>query len=121
LLGEKVQEHNADVWLVNTGWTGGPYGVGHRMALQYTRAMIQAILEGSLSQIETCQEPCFGLHIPVRCPNVPGDVLEPRRTWADPSAYYTKARELAALFVKNFEKYANEVDPAIVAAGPPQR
>ncbi len=121
LLGEKIRKHNASVWLVNTGWTGGPFGVGHRMELRYTRAMIHAILDGSLVGIETVQEPFFGLYIPMSCPNVPDTILNPRATWGDPAAYDASARRLAAMFRSNFErKYAGEVDPAVVAAAPPE-
>ncbi|HEC23541.1 MAG TPA: phosphoenolpyruvate carboxykinase (ATP) [Chloroflexi bacterium] len=119
LLGEKLEKHEAQAWLVNTGWTGGPYGVGHRMELPYTRAMIHAILDGSLAQVETRQEPFFGLHIPLHCPGVPDEVLDPRQTWEDPEAYDAAARELAARFRENFAQYADEVDEAIIAAGPP--
>jgi phosphoenolpyruvate carboxykinase (ATP) len=119
LLGEKVEKHGADVWLVNTGWTGGPYGVGHRMDLQHTRAMVRAILDGSLAEVETRQEPHFGLHVPVTCCNVPSEVLDPRETWADKDAYDARAKELANRFRENFEQYADEVDEAVIAAGPP--
>lgn len=118
LLGEKVAKHNAAVWLVNTGWTGGPYGVGNRMALQHTRAMVHGILEGTLAEIETRREPHFGLHVPVACPGVPDGVLDPAQTWDDKDAYDTKAGELAALFAENFKQYAGEVDSAVLAAGP---
>lgn len=115
LLAEKVRKHNADVWLVNTGWTGGPYGVGSRMKLSYTRAMVNAILDGSLSDVETQQEPFFGLHIPTSCPNVPAEVLNPRETWADKDAYDEKARDLASRFSENFKKYADRVSPEVLA------
>jgi phosphoenolpyruvate carboxykinase (ATP) len=118
LLGEKVARHNAAVWLVNTGWTGGPYGVGNRMALQHTRAMVHGILEGTLAEVETRREPHFGLHVPVACPGVPDGVLDPAQTWDDKDAYDTKAGELAALFAENFKQYAGEVDSAVLAAGP---
>jgi phosphoenolpyruvate carboxykinase (ATP) len=118
LLGEKVARHNAAVWLVNTGWTGGPYGVGNRMALQHTRAMVHGILEGTLAEVETRREPHFGLHVPVACPGVPDGVLDPAQTWDDKDAYDTKAGELAALFAENFKQYAEEVDSAVLAAGP---
>jgi phosphoenolpyruvate carboxykinase (ATP) len=118
LLGEKIERRQVRCWLVNTGWTGGPYGVGSRMKLAYTRAMIHAILDGRLAQVETREEPFFGLHVPLHCPDVPDEVLDPRGTWADPDAYDAKARELAGLFVENFKKYAADVDPKIAAAGP---
>lgn len=120
MLGEKVAKHDAKVWLVNTGWTGGPYGVGSRMQLAHTRAMIHAILDGSLAEVETRQEPFFGLHVPVSCRNVPEELLDPRGTWQDPDAYDQKARELAELFRKNFEQFAGEVGEEVIVAGPPQ-
>ena len=118
LLGKRIEQYGADVWLVNTGWTGGPYGVGSRMKLAYTRAMIHAILDGRLAKVETREEPIFGLHIPLHCPDVPDEVLNPRDSWADQDAYDAKAREVAGLFVENFKKYADDVDPRIAAAGP---
>ena len=86
MLGEKISEHNANVFLVNTGWTGGEYGVGSRMKLSYTRAMIQAALEGELSNVETKKDDIFGLDIPLHVPGVPDDVLQPNQTWADQEA-----------------------------------
>ncbi|MEM9774711.1 MAG: phosphoenolpyruvate carboxykinase (ATP), partial [Chloroflexota bacterium] len=116
LLGEKIDKHDADVWLVNTGWTGGPYGVGERMSLKYTRAMINAILDGTLADEYYMQEPHFGLYIPTDCRNVPSELLDPRNTWVDKAAYDRTAQELVERFVQNFENY--DVDEAIVAAGP---
>ncbi len=118
LLGQKIKQHQVDVWLVNTGWTGGPYGVGSRMGLTHTRAMVHAVLDGKLSKVKTQIEPFFGLNVPVRIPGVPDDVLDLRGTWADKAAYDAKAKELASLFEANFKKYAADVDPAVVEAGP---
>ncbi len=118
LLGEKIVEHSANVWLVNTGWTGGPYGVGQRMHLPHTRDMVRAALDGSLDSTPTRSEPFFGLSIPEHCPDVPEKVLDPRGTWADPSAYDEQARKLVARFEANFEQYQGEVSEAIVHAGP---
>jgi phosphoenolpyruvate carboxykinase (ATP) len=118
LLGEKIRQHNASVWLVNTGWTGGPYGVGQRMELGHTRAIIRAILEGRLDGVETREDPNFGLHVPVSVPDVPGQLLDPRQTWSDPAAYDEAAAQLAARFVTNFERYAGEVSDAILAVQP---
>jgi phosphoenolpyruvate carboxykinase (ATP) len=118
LLGEKIAKHNAQVWLVNTGWTGGPYGIGHRIHLPYTRAMVRAALTGRLDDVPTRMDPYFGLSIPTQCPDVPADVLDPRRTWADPDAYDRQARMLVANFVKNFTQFAGDVSPEMVAAGP---
>ncbi|HKZ83415.1 MAG TPA: phosphoenolpyruvate carboxykinase [Anaerolineae bacterium] len=118
MLGEKIAKHKAQVWLVNTGWSGGPYGVGARMKISYTRAMVHAALNGSLDHVPTEADPIFGLHMPVECPGVPSEVLNPRRTWLDPNAYDQKARELASLFVQNFEQYADQAAPEVKAAGP---
>jgi phosphoenolpyruvate carboxykinase (ATP) len=118
MLGRKMQENKVNVWMVNTGWTGGPYGVGHRMKLKYTRAMVSAALEGKLDKVNFHQHEVFGTEIPMDCPGVPADVLDPRSTWDDPKAYDEKARYLASLFIKNFEKYASGVSPEILAAAP---
>lgn len=118
MLGQKMQQHHVNVWLVNTGWTGGPYGEGHRMKLSYTRAMITAALAGELDNVETTIDPIFGVAIPTAVPGVPSEVLVPRNTWADKAAYDGKAKYLAGLFVKNFEKYASGVSAEILAAAP---
>ncbi len=118
MLGDKMQENKVHVWLVNTGWTGGPYGTGHRMSLKYTRAMITAALEGNLDNVEYETHPVFGVAMPASCPGVPPEVLNPRNTWADKAAYDEKAKYLAGLFVKNFEKYADGVSAEILAAAP---
>ncbi|MGA9996971.1 MAG: phosphoenolpyruvate carboxykinase [Pyrinomonadaceae bacterium] len=118
LLGKKIEEHKAHCWLVNTGWSGGPYGEGQRMKISHTRAMIRAILNGSLAEIETRPDPIFGVGVPVSCPDVPSEVLAPRNTWADPAAYDTKARELAQRFNENFKKYADGVSEQVRAAAP---
>jgi phosphoenolpyruvate carboxykinase (ATP) len=119
LLGEKIDKHNVDVWLVNTGWTGGPYGVGHRMSLGHTRSMVRAILDGSLASVETRQEPFFGLQVPLACPGVPGHVLDARASWADGSEYDVKAAELAGRFITNMKQYEGMVPAEIISAGPP--
>ncbi|SFB18270.1 MULTISPECIES: phosphoenolpyruvate carboxykinase (ATP) [unclassified Bacillus (in: firmicutes)] len=107
MLGEKIDEHNAKVFLVNTGWTGGEYGVGSRMKLSYTRAMVQAALEGELNNVETVRDDIFGLNIPLHVPGVPDEVLQPSKTWNDAEAYEMKAKELASQFQENFKKFAN--------------
>jgi phosphoenolpyruvate carboxykinase (ATP) len=107
MLGEKIDEHNAKVFLVNTGWTGGEYGTGSRMKLAYTRAMVQAALEGELNNVETVKDEIFGLDIPSHVPGVPDDVLQPVKTWSDKKAYYAKANELAGKFRENFKKFSN--------------
>lgn len=118
MLGSKMQEHQVNVWMINTGWTGGPYGEGSRMKLKFTRAMITAALEGKLDNAEFETHPVFGVAMPKSCPDVPEEVLNPRNTWADKSAYDEKAKYLAGLFVKNFEKYADGVSAEILAAAP---
>src|SRR5690606_12923634 len=94
LLGEKLRQHQVNVWLVNTGWTGGPYGVGERMKLKYTRAMITAALEGDLAKVTFDTHPVFGVQMPQSCPNVPDEILSPRNTWSDKTAYDAKANQL---------------------------
>jgi phosphoenolpyruvate carboxykinase (ATP) len=118
LLGEKIAEHGVDCWLVNTGWTGGPYGVGKRMEIAHTRVMVNAILDGSLNEVETFTDPIFGLNIPVSCPGVPDEVLNPRNTWKRPEDYDKKARELAGLFIENFKEYENFVSKQVKNSGP---
>ena len=105
-----------DCWLVNTGWSGGAYGVGERMKIAHTRAMVRAALDGRLAGIETEADPFFGLHIPVACPGVPAEVLNPRNTWSDKSAYDSTARALAARFEKNFAQFAEAVTPEVMAS-----
>ncbi|MCP4164767.1 MAG: phosphoenolpyruvate carboxykinase [Chloroflexi bacterium] len=118
MLGEKIEKHGSDVWLVNTGWTGGPYGVGKRMEIAYTRAMITAALAGRLDNVETEPDPIFGVHVPVSVPDVPDYVLKPKNTWSDGEAYDVQANKLAGMFVENFKKFQDEVSDEVVAAGP---
>ncbi len=118
LLGDKISHHRVNVWLVNTGWTGGPYGVGQRMPIRETRALISAALDGSLADVETVVEPYFGLHIPVNCPGLSSEVLNPASTWADKDAYATQARRLAQMFVTNFANFAGQVPEAVRAVAP---
>jgi phosphoenolpyruvate carboxykinase (ATP) len=119
LLGKKLEEHpDAKVWLINTGWSGGAYGTGKRMSLKYTRAMITAALNGELDNVEYVPHNVFGVLKPQSCPNVPSEILNPRDTWEDKEAYDKKASELAALFVKNFEKYADQANEETLAAAP---
>jgi len=105
MLGEKLERHDARCWLVNTGWSGGEYGVGQRMNIHHTRAMVTAILDGSLDRTSFQPDPAFGLDVPTACPNVPPEVLQPRSTWSDPDQYDPKARELASLFADNFKEF----------------
>jgi len=118
MLGERIAKHGVVCWLVNTGWTGGPYGVGHRMSLKYTRAMIRAALSGQLDTLPTRREPVFGLEVPKHVPRVPDDVLDPRKTWKDADAYDAQAQRLAGLFRKNFEQFADKVPTSVRNAGP---
>jgi phosphoenolpyruvate carboxykinase (ATP) len=118
LLGKKIAEHNATCWLINTGWTGGPYEVGKRMRIPYTRAMVNAALHGQLAEVEYVEDPVFGVQVPNQCPDVPGDVLIPRNTWSDSEAYDTQAKKLAAMFVDNFKQFEDQVSSAIKAAAP---
>jgi len=118
LLGKKMGQHEAACWLVNTGWSGGPYGVGRRMKISHTRAMIRAILSGQLADVETKPDPIFGVGVPVSCPDVPADVLQPRNTWSDKEAYDRQARDLAFRFNENFKKYESGASEAVRSAGP---
>jgi len=118
MLGERIAKHGVVCWLVNTGWTGGPYGVGHRMSLKYTRAMIRAALSGQLDHVPTRREPVFGLEVPNHVPGVPDGVLDQRKTWKDPASYDAQAQKLTGLFRKNFEQFADAVSPAVRQAGP---
>ena len=118
LLGEKIAEHKVKVWLVNTGWSGGPVGTGSRMKIAYTRAMVNAALQGKLDNVEFSQDPVFGLAIPASCPGVPAEILSPRNTWADKEAYDKKAADLISRFKKNFEQFADDVRPEVLTAGP---
>jgi phosphoenolpyruvate carboxykinase (ATP) len=118
LLGEKIAAHNVDVWLVNTGWSGGPSGVGHRMSIAYTRAMVRAALTGALADIPTRSDPVFGVAVPTACPDVPAQVLDPRSTWSDPQAYDAQAHKLAAMFTANFNAFAASVSEDVRTAGP---
>ncbi len=121
LLGERIRRHGSRVWLINTGWTGGAYGVGERIDIPHTRAMVNAALDGRLDDVPTSTDPVFGLEVPQSCPGVPADLLRPRECWPDKAAYDAQAAELAAMFVENFARFASEVDPQVVAAGPTPR
>jgi phosphoenolpyruvate carboxykinase (ATP) len=118
LLGTKLRKSKATVWLVNTGWIGGPYGVGSRIKLSYTRAMITAALNGELSKVGFEKHAIFGMEIPTSCPNVPAELLNPRATWKNAGEYDSKAKSLAAEFVKNFEKYADQVKKEVLSVAP---
>jgi phosphoenolpyruvate carboxykinase (ATP) len=113
-----MQRHKAAAWLVNTGWSGGPYGVGSRIKLAHTRAIIDAIHAGALHEAPTHREPVFGLTAPARCPGVPNEILLPEQTWPDHNAYRLAAHKLAGLFQENFSKFADQSSPEVRAAGP---
>lgn len=117
MLSERLRQHRADVWLLNTGWTGGSYGQGQRFPLRFTRAMVQAILTGALREVPFHPDPVFGLLVPDACPEVPPELLQPRRTWPDPTSYDAAARRLAQLFQENFKKYAGQMPAAVQQAG----
>jgi phosphoenolpyruvate carboxykinase (ATP) len=118
LLHQRLREHGSAVWLVNTGWTGGPFGVGRRISLAHTRALVRAALDGSLAGATFAADPVFGVGLPAACPEVPGRILRPRDAWADPAAYDARARQLAGLFEANFKAYAGQVSEAVRQAGP---
>jgi len=118
MLSKKMQDAGVNVWLINTGWSGGPYGVGSRIKLKYTRAMITAILDGKLDNVDYEQHPIFGLHMPKECPNVPSEILDPINTWTEKGKYVRKAIQLAHSFHLNFEKFISEASQQIIEGGP---
>ena len=118
LLGERIATHDAQVWLVNTGWTGGPHGEGTRMKIACTRAMVRAAIDGRLAQVPLAREAAFGLDVPAECPDVPSQVLTPRNTWKDPGTYDGDARRLAGMFRKDFEQLEGDAPAEVRAAGP---
>jgi phosphoenolpyruvate carboxykinase (ATP) len=118
MLGKLVEEHGSDVWLVNTGWTGGAYGVGKRMKLAHTRAMVHSLLRGDLSHSSMEVDPIFGLSVPTHVENVPKDVLKPRTTWHDKAAYDEQAKKLASMFRENFGRFEKYVSASVRNAGP---
>ena len=118
LLAERIRQHHAHVWLVNTGWSGGAFGVGSRMKLGYTRSIVDAIHSGKLAECPTERDPVFGVDVPKTCPGVPDEILVPRNTWKDQAAFDRTAKKLAGLFQENFAKYAESANSDIRAAGP---
>ncbi|MHB8460706.1 MAG: phosphoenolpyruvate carboxykinase (ATP) [Candidatus Limnocylindrales bacterium] len=118
MLAERLARWDVPVWLVNTGWTGGPYGTGERMNINHTRSMVRAALSGALDGVPTVSDPIFGIEVPVACPDVPASFLSPRSTWADGAAYDRAAARLAAMFAENFAAFRDGVDPEVAAAGP---
>lgn len=117
MLGDKMRRHQANCWLLNTGWVGGRYGVGQRMKLAYTRAMLTAALEGKLDGVPAAPDPFFKVMVPKACPGVPSELLNPRASWTDKNAYDSAALELSGRFNKNFEKFSN-ISPEVIDAGP---
>ncbi len=120
MLGRRIAEHSVHCWLVNTGWSGGGYGIGRRINLHHTRSIVKAALTGALSEVSMVPDPVFGIDVPTACPDVPANLLTPRSTWEDPSQYDARARELAGRFTSNFEKFAG-ASPQVRAAGPSDR
>jgi phosphoenolpyruvate carboxykinase (ATP) len=118
MLAERIEKHNVNVWLVNTGWSGGGYGVGSRMKLSYTRAVMDAINAGQLSDAPTEKDPFFGFNVVTSCEGVPAEMLLPRTSWTDKEAYDAAAKKLATLFIENFKKYEAGVESDVLAAGP---
>jgi len=118
LLGEKTAAHEVSVWLFNMGWSGGPYGIGHRMAINHARAMVHATLGGALDQVPTRPDPIFGLGVPMSCPDVPTGVMDPHRTSSDPKAYDAQAQRLAGLFVANLGNSGDAIPDNVWAVGP---
>ena len=118
MLGERIETYGTKVYLVNTGWTGGPYGVGSRMKLSYTRAMVTAALNGSLEEADFVHDERFNLEVPQSCPGVPSEIMNPRDTWEDKEAYDAQANKLAGMFKENFEKKYPNMPDTIKQAGP---
>jgi phosphoenolpyruvate carboxykinase (ATP) len=118
LLGERIAAQQTTAWLVNTGWTGGPSGVGHRMPIAHTRALIAAALSGNLNHVDYETDTVFNVEVPTSCPGVPVEILRPRLTWENTADYDAQARKLASMFVRNFEAFAETAPADVVAAGP---
>jgi phosphoenolpyruvate carboxykinase (ATP) len=121
MLGDRLAQHGAQAWLVNTGWTGGPFGIGERMNINHTRSMVRAALSGALDAVPTRVDSTFGLAVPTSCPDVPSEALDPRGTWADKDAYDRQAEKLATMFVENFAQFSGQVPADVEAAGPQVR
>ena len=120
LLAKRLEQHGTKVWLLNTGWSGGGYGVGHRIALPMTRAMIKAVLDGELNETPTHIHPVFNVAIPDVVPGVPAELLNPELSWQDMAAYYAEAQSLASKFIENFKKYKQTLPESVVLSGPNQ-
>jgi phosphoenolpyruvate carboxykinase (ATP) len=118
MLGKKMKEHQVNVWMVNTGWSGGPFGVGKRMKLSFTRAIITAALEGKLEDVEYETHPVFGMLMPKNCPGVPSEILNPRNTWKNKDEYDLRANELAKKFIENFKKFSDQANEETLRGAP---
>jgi phosphoenolpyruvate carboxykinase (ATP) len=118
MLGEKLKEEKVAVWLINTGWTGGPYGTGSRIQLNYTRTMIKAALNGALNEVEYSVHPVFGFQMPNACPGVPANLLDPQKTWDNTEKYLSAAKTLGQQFITNFKKFESAVSEEIKSAAP---
>ena len=118
MLGKKMDENDVRVWLINTGWSGGGYGLGERIKLRYTRAMITAALRGELDNVQYKEHEVFGLHMPLSCPEVPDEILDPKSTWSDAAAYDAQAQKLAGKFIENFRKFEEHTNGEIKSSGP---
>jgi phosphoenolpyruvate carboxykinase (ATP) len=118
LLGQKLREHDVRCWLINTGWSGGPYGIGKRMDIHHTRALLRAALNGELDGVPTTEDPIFRIHVPQHCPGVPDEVLQPINTWADKETYRAKALELSHAFHENFKQFEDYAAEEVKAAAP---
>jgi phosphoenolpyruvate carboxykinase (ATP) len=119
MLAKKLEEHDVQAWLLNTGWTGGPYGVGSRISIQYSRALVRAAISGELDDVEYITDPIFGLEVPTHCHGVPPELLQPRATWRSVDDYDAMAADVARMFVDNFAAYESQASSEVVAAGPP--
>ena len=118
MLAERIHKHQADAWMINTGWIGGSYGVGKRIPLNHTRAILDAIHSGELKKSSFEEFPVFKLHIPTTCPGVPPDILHPERSWKDPGLFRKTLEKLSNLFIENFESYADRAGDNVLRAGP---
>jgi phosphoenolpyruvate carboxykinase (ATP) len=118
LLKHKMEHWGATPWLINTGWTGGPFGIGKRISIQHTRALLNAALTGQLADAKYVTDPIFGFEIPTSCPGVPAEVLQPAKAWASEDAYWDRYRQLAGRFLDNFKRFAAVSPPEVIAAGP---
>ena len=118
LLSQKIEEHGCNVWLLNTGWIRGPYGEGERISIKWTRTLLNAALDGTLDRLPMERFDRFGFEIPTRCPGVPSEILNPRKTWLDQAAYDRQADSLVGMYLENFEVFADGCDEAVLAAAP---